>query len=73
MESDPTIDHARRTRLTTIATTLDEWRSDADTAIATWGSKTAAQKEAAYKLTIERLGKLCSGLADLLRHQGIAE
>lgn len=49
-------------------TALNQWATDASTAVAAWDGWTQAQKNAAMKTVVDRLGKLCSGLADLLKY-----
>lgn len=46
--------------------TLRQWASDADTTNTNWPSMSTAQKDAAMRETIRRLGILSDRLADLL-------
>lgn len=45
---------------------LRQWSLDAQTEVAAWDGQTAAQRNVALKTTIDRFGKLCDGMADLL-------
>src|SRR3990167_3957799 len=48
-------------------TALNQWAADAAVVAAQGANVSQAQ----LKLTIGRLGKLCAGLADLLKHMGV--
>jgi hypothetical protein len=53
-------------RLRTAYSTLRQWAIDAQANYDTWPTKTNAQKDAAQRETIRRLGILMDRLADLL-------
>ena len=54
-----------------IYSTLKTWAADAAQVYTDWPTKTAGQKDAVNREVVNRIGKLCSGLADLLRFQGL--
>lgn len=54
------------TRLRQSYTALRQWQTDAQTAVAAWDGQTQVQKNATMKVVIDRFGKLCDGMADLL-------
>ena len=53
-------------RLRIIISTLRAWSADAKTVYADWPNKTAAQKDAVNREVVQRLGRLCDGLIDVL-------
>lgn len=62
---------AEEARLKKSYTTLRQWAQDARDEVAAWDSQTTAQRNAAIKVTIDRLGKLCDGMADILKNGGL--
>lgn len=62
---------AEEARLKKSYTTLRQWAQDARDEVAAWDSQTTAQRNAAIKVTIDRLGKLCDGMADLIKTGGL--
>jgi len=50
---------------------LRQWAGDARTAAAAWDGQTTAQRFATTKVMLDRFGKLCDGMADLLRNQSL--
>jgi ribosomal protein L21E len=63
----------REKRVRTIAATLDQFAADQKTVVDGWSVLPSAQKDAALKRLHERFGKVCGGLADLVRHLGAGE
>lgn len=59
------------TRLRAFYPTARQWASDAATTNTNWGAMNAAQKDAAMKETIRRLGLFFDGIADLLLQMGL--
>ena len=57
-------------RVRTAYQTLRQWSVDAQANYDTWPTKTNAQKDAAQRETIRRLGVLMDRLADLLLLEG---
>jgi hypothetical protein len=62
--------HLSPDRLRNAYATLRAWQADAEAAYADWPNKSAAQKDATTRVTIQRLGILCDRLADLLLLEG---
>ena len=62
---------AEEARLRQSYVTLRQWAADARAETAAWDGQTAAQRNVALKTTIDRFGKLCDGMADLLRHASL--
>jgi hypothetical protein len=62
--------HLSPDRLRNAYQTLRQWSADAQANYDTWPTKTNAQKDAAQRETIRRLGILMDRLADLLLLEG---
>jgi len=61
---------AARDGIDTAYTALRAWADDAETAVAAWDGWTSAQRFAALKTAITRLGVFFDRFADLLQSQG---
>jgi hypothetical protein len=59
---------AEEARLRSQYATMRQWAADARTATAAWDAQTTAQRFATTKVMLDRFGKLCDGMADLLKH-----
>jgi len=59
---------AEEARLKQSYLVLRQWAQDANIATAAWDGQTTAQRLATTKVMLDRFGKLCDGMADLLRH-----
>lgn len=57
---------AAEANLVGMVATLRQWAADADTAVAAWDAWTTAQRFAACKTTVQRLGVAFGRLADML-------
>lgn len=62
---------AEEARLKQSYQVLRQWGIDARTATAAWDGQTTAQRMATTKVMLDRFGKLCDGMADLLRNQSL--
>lgn len=62
---------AEEARLKQSYSILRQWAADARTEVAAWDGQTTAQRNAAIKIIIDRLGKLCDGMADILKNGGL--
>jgi len=62
---------AEEARLKQSYASLRQWAADARTATAAWDGQTTAQRFATTKVMLDRFGKLCDGMADLLKHEAL--
>ena len=60
-------------RIKQIYAIFRQWQIDADNVAAGWDLALPTQKDAALKLTIQRFGKLCDRMADMILLIGHAD
>jgi len=62
---------AEEARLRQSYAALRSWAADARAATAAWDTQTTAQRLATTKVMLDRFGKLCDGMADTLKRDGL--